>query len=88
MPRNDTAPIHTFQPQPGIPLARARCQFCGLRSLGHTRAGLFPTNERKPDGQTIKERAEFLAYEIQHDIMAGEQEIANAIEVEIRRFLS
>lgn len=45
-----------------------------------------PVMDRTPDQQTIRERAEFLAHEIQHDVLAPEEEIADAIEHEILRF--
>jgi len=45
-----------------------------------------PVMDKKPDEMTIRERAEFLAHEIFEDVMAPEEEIADAIEVEIRRF--
>jgi hypothetical protein len=45
-----------------------------------------PVLDRTPSHQTIRERAAFLAHEIFHDRLAPELEIADAIEVEIRRF--
>ncbi len=45
-----------------------------------------PVMDRRPDEQTIRERAEFLAHEIFEDRLAPEAEIADAIEVEIKRF--
>lgn len=40
----------------------------------------------QPHGDAIRLRAEGLAREIQHDIMAPEAEIADAIEASIREF--
>lgn len=45
-----------------------------------------PVLDRVARHQTIRERAEFLAHEIFHDRLVPEEEIAEAIEVEIRRF--
>lgn len=45
-----------------------------------------PVLDRRPDNQTPRERAEFLAHEIFHDRLAPESEIADAIEAEIKRF--
>jgi len=45
-----------------------------------------PVHRRVPDEQSIRERATFLAFEIHHDRLAPEQEIADAIDAEIRRF--
>ncbi len=45
-----------------------------------------PVTDRRPDKQTIRERAEFLAHEIFEDRLAPEPEIADAIELEIARF--
>jgi hypothetical protein len=45
-----------------------------------------PVLDRRPCDQTIRERAEFLAHEIHHDRLAPEAEIADAIELEIKRF--
>lgn len=45
-----------------------------------------PVMDRRPDEQTIRERAEFLAHEIHEDRLAPEAEIADAIELEISRF--
>ncbi len=45
-----------------------------------------PAPQRSEVHQSIAERAAFLAREIQEDVMAGEAEIAQAIELEIRRF--
>ena len=45
-----------------------------------------PVLDRTPGHQTIRERAEFLAHEIHDDRLAPEAEIADAIELEIKRF--
>jgi hypothetical protein len=45
-----------------------------------------PVLDRRPCDQTIRERAEFLAHEIHHDPLAPEAEIADALELEIKRF--
>jgi hypothetical protein len=45
-----------------------------------------PVLDRRPDEQTIRERAAFLAHEIYDDRLAPEAEIADAIELEIKRF--
>lgn len=45
-----------------------------------------PLTQRGVNDQTIRERAEFLAREIQGDVFAREKELADAIEVEVRRY--
>ena len=58
-----------------------------LKPLNIWRCGKEPSWYRKrPDEQTIRERAEFLAHEIFADRLAPEDEIADAIETEILRF--
>ena len=44
------------------------------------------TPHHQPNGDQIRLHAEGLAREIQHDVMAKEAELADAIEASIRKF--
>ena len=45
-----------------------------------------PVTDRTPNQMTMEERACFLAHEIQEDVLADEQELAEAILTELQRF--
>jgi len=76
---------HAFVPDPQRHFMR--CKKCGLKRSLCEKSQDLPVRERGVDEQNIDERAMFLAHEIFHDRLAPEEEIKEAIAIEIRRFL-